>query len=371
MTKTPWGEPRSDFASDQPSPQLAELQTTADRNVFVMMRYREGRHFRVIESCIRSCLSEYGLIARFAKDRALVDGLWDNIVLYMRHCRFGLVVFEDIDEREFNPNISLELGYMYALGRRCLVLKEKRMPSLPTDICGKLYRDFDVLSLPESLNRQITQWCENDLALALAGSGRRDTVDAATKVVYDSGVDDPEFRAWGLFATDRRFDEHIHVAQADEREADLGLSWNLDLSTSGTESVDVNKAIAPLRGTVRIRYTAISSDATNLNLLFCVIPMRGKPNQLLEVGASGRAEPANAYSPYRARYFVPEQHIGDSRWHEANLAFDFSELSDATYSIFAPRINEGCPRPGVGRIRFTGFKLFVPLNDDVGGELRW
>ena len=57
------------------------------------------------------------MIARFAKDRALVDGLWDNIVLYMRHCRFGLVVFEDIDEREFNPNISLELGYMYALGR--------------------------------------------------------------------------------------------------------------------------------------------------------------------------------------------------------------------------------------------------------------
>lgn len=159
---------------------------------------------------------------------------------------------------------------------------------------------------------------------------------------------DPEFRAWGLFATDRRFEEHIHVVQADEKGTDLGLSWNLDLSTSGTESVGVNKALGPLRGIVWIRYMAVSSNATNLNLLFCVIPMRGMPDHLLEVGASIRAEPANAYSPYRARYFVPKHHIGDKTWHEASFPFDFSQLSDATYSIFRASNKRGMPLTGGG-----------------------
>ena len=88
-----------------------------------MMRYRTSPHFKEIEDCLRDTLSEFGLIARLAKDRAIVDDLWENIVLYMRHSRFGIALFEDIDEREFNPNISLELGYMYALGKRCLLLK--------------------------------------------------------------------------------------------------------------------------------------------------------------------------------------------------------------------------------------------------------
>lgn len=360
---------QTDSASEQANPHLSELQVTTDRNVFVMMRYRDVRHFHQIESSIRACLGRYGLIARLAKDRAFVDGLWDNIVIYMRYCRFGLVVFEEIDERDFNPNISLELGYMYALARRCLVLKEKRMPNLPTDICGKLYRNFDVLSLPESLDQQISQWCENDLALSPQQS-LNECVAPATKVVFDSSVDDAEFRAWGAFATDGRFSEHLRVVQEEQDDSNPSLAWRIDIETVGTESVGVNKVLGPLRGTFCICYKAISSGAANLNLLFCVIPMRGELNDLLEVGAAIRSEPANAYSPYRARYFVPEQHIGDGQWHEVFLSFDFSELADATYIIFAPRINEGCPRPGPGRMQFRSIRLLVPLNDIVAGELR-
>ena len=148
---------------------VSELQQTSNQNVFIMMRYRTSPHFKEIEDCIRETLSKYGLIARLAKDRAIVDDLWENIILYMRHSRFGVALFEDIDEREFNPNISLELGYMYALGKRCLLLKEKRMPRLPTDIYGRIYRDFDALNLLSSIGKQIREWCEKDLQLRPIG----------------------------------------------------------------------------------------------------------------------------------------------------------------------------------------------------------
>ena len=134
---------------------LSELKQSSEHNVFVMMRYRASDHFRQIETVIRETLSKYGLTARLAKDAALSDDLWGNIEIYMRYCRFGIAVFEEIDEREFNPNISLELGYMYALTRRCLLLKDRHMPRLPTDICGRIYRSFDTHLLAESLAEKI------------------------------------------------------------------------------------------------------------------------------------------------------------------------------------------------------------------------
>jgi hypothetical protein len=112
-------------------PCIEELQRTVNRNVFVMMRYADTPQFRQIEASIRSALERYGLIARLAKDRALSDDLWENIRLYMGTARYGIAVFEEIERRDFNPNISLELGYMYALGRRCLLLKASACRASP------------------------------------------------------------------------------------------------------------------------------------------------------------------------------------------------------------------------------------------------
>lgn len=140
-------------------------QASYDCNVFVMMRYRRNPHFGNIEHTIRSALAAHELIAHLAKDRAYSDVLWENLRVYMDGCRYGLAVFEEIDEREFNPNISLELGYMMAQHKRCLLLKERRMPRLPTDVCGFLYRDFDFFSIAESITEQINDWVCNDLRI--------------------------------------------------------------------------------------------------------------------------------------------------------------------------------------------------------------
>jgi len=138
-----------------------------ERNVFVMMRYREEKYFRAIEKTVRTALEAHELTAHFAKDCDRATTLWDNVRVYMDGCRFGVGVFEEIDEHDFNPNISLELGYLMAQGKRCLLLKERRMPRLPTDICGFLYKDFDIFAIQESITKQINSWVVTDLELEL------------------------------------------------------------------------------------------------------------------------------------------------------------------------------------------------------------
>lgn len=150
---------------DENEKRLKELNASFEHNVFVMMRYRTDPKYKAIETTIRNTLSNYGLQARLAKDRAFYDDLWPNIVCYMNNSKYGLVVFEEMDKREYNPNISMELGYMYALGRRCLLLKDNRMPRLPTDICGKIYKDFDTYEIEASVELRIIEWCEKDLGL--------------------------------------------------------------------------------------------------------------------------------------------------------------------------------------------------------------
>lgn len=137
-----------------------------ETNVFVMMRYRDEKNYKAIEDSIRTAIKSNGLNPYMAKDRSFVSQLWENIKIYMDNCKYGIAVFEDIDEREFNPNVSIELGYMFGKSKECLILKEKRMPKLPTDICGYIYKDFDIFDVELSITRQIGNWVINDLGLS-------------------------------------------------------------------------------------------------------------------------------------------------------------------------------------------------------------
>jgi hypothetical protein len=334
----------------------SELQNEFDRNVFIMMRYRPGTHFMTIEDALKKSLAKYGLIARLAKDCALSDDLWENIQLYMKFSRLGIAVFEEIDEKEFNPNISLELGYMYALGRRCLLLKDKRMPRLPTDTCGKIYRDFDTYDLSNSIEKQISDWCERDLGFSLIGAESQTQIEHG-KLVYDSKSEDGSFRTWGVYSSIRMFSENVRLVDESDSTNTQSQIQAIQITARATEGAGINKAVSTVFGKVKFDYKAIESGASILNLYFCMIPMQEDPDQLIEVGAKERADPANAYSPYRQRYYIPHNHIGDGLWHQAEIAFDFRNTPTTSYSIFGARVNEGCPKPGPGRFLVTNVQI--------------
>jgi hypothetical protein len=129
------------------------------RNVFVMMRYRSAPQYVEIEETIRTFLTRRGLGMHLAKDHSFVPSdMWDNLCVYMLACDFGIAVFEEIDSRDFNPNVSIEVGFMAAAGKDVLLLKDQRMPRMPTDFCGHLYKDFDTYNITATIPDQLSAW---------------------------------------------------------------------------------------------------------------------------------------------------------------------------------------------------------------------
>jgi hypothetical protein len=143
-------------------------------NVFIAMRFRQGRQFVEIHQAIKTGLARYGLRGLRADDRVYPpDGdLWTNVCVYMLACKYAVCVFEEIDEREFNPNVPLEYGFMRALNRQVLLLKDRRMARLPTDMTGKVYHAFDSYNITETIQQEVETWVEKDLGISRIGEAR-------------------------------------------------------------------------------------------------------------------------------------------------------------------------------------------------------
>ncbi len=144
------------FLEDHPHP---------DRNVFVMMRFNDTDQMKQVYKTIKTVLASRGMHAVRADDRDYTGDLWSNIEVYLTGCHYGIAVFEDIHQRDYNPNVSLELGYMMGRGKRTLLLKEKRLPRLPSDVVHRLYKEFDVFDIATSIEAEVGRWIDVDLRL--------------------------------------------------------------------------------------------------------------------------------------------------------------------------------------------------------------
>jgi len=125
---------------------------------FIMMKFGGTRLHNEITETIRNTLGEHKIIGMRADDRQYHDDLFFNILTYMHGCEFGIAVFERLQSNEFNPNVSLEVGYMLALGKPVCLLKDATLSSLHTDLAGKLYRTFDPQEPSKTVASQSEEW---------------------------------------------------------------------------------------------------------------------------------------------------------------------------------------------------------------------
>jgi hypothetical protein len=126
-------------------------QSDAEANVFLMVRFREAPQYEAITKALSDILGQYSLNLIRADWKQHHDELWPNVRCCMNNAAYGIAVFEYISEQTLSPNVSLELGYMLAKGKRCLLLKDKGVPALQADLVGHLCREFDVEQIPETV----------------------------------------------------------------------------------------------------------------------------------------------------------------------------------------------------------------------------
>ena len=149
-------------------------------------------------------------------------------------------------------------------------------------------------------------------------------------------------RTGDYFHSIRAFDEHFFSPMP-------GVAR---IRSGGEGDVGMNKAVDTLHAAVRLEYLVESADPARDNVYFCAIPMKTREHPggaLIEAGSDRYDDPRNATSPLRARFTIPPEHWNDGRWHTLSCDYDFREVPEAAYSIFATRINEGVRAKGRAR----------------------
>ena len=134
-----------------------------DKNVFIMMSFAGETSLAAVWNEIDAALKVHGMKALRADQKTYGASrqLWDNLITYMHGCRHGISVLEHETADEFNPNIALEYGFMRALGKSVLLLKEKRFRKVRADILGTIWMEFDIANLRKSIRQAVDQWVKD------------------------------------------------------------------------------------------------------------------------------------------------------------------------------------------------------------------
>lgn len=130
----------------------------ATKTAFIIMQFGNTKLHDNIVKTIKKVLHDYNIIALRADDKEYMDDLFSNVKVYMHTCDFGIAVFDRITEDNFNPNVTLEVGYMLGMGKDVLLLKDKTLKSLSTDLTGRLYKQFDPIDAENTLPDQLEKW---------------------------------------------------------------------------------------------------------------------------------------------------------------------------------------------------------------------
>ena len=134
-----------------------------DRNVFIMMPFGSDIS-EAIYNGIAKVLEEHGLIPLRADSNSFAPALWWNVVTYMIGSSYGVVVYEPNETVPFNPNVSIEAGFMTALDKPVLFLVNDYLKKLPVDFSGHLYKSFSATSVENSITSAIADWVLHDIS---------------------------------------------------------------------------------------------------------------------------------------------------------------------------------------------------------------
>jgi hypothetical protein len=133
---------------------------------FVIMRFEETDSHRAILKAIEDTCQLHGLTARRADYKRYSDDLFPNIKTYMHSCSFGVAIFDRISRNYFNPNVSLEVGYMMALNKPVCLLRDQNLRQLQSDLVGRFYETFNPQWAVATIRTALVRWLKDKELIA-------------------------------------------------------------------------------------------------------------------------------------------------------------------------------------------------------------
>lgn len=127
---------------------------------FLMMRFGNTPAHTAIAAAVREIGVQHGIRIVRADDKEYHPDLFYNVMTYMHGSLFGVAVFERLEQEEFNPNVSLEVGYMVGLRKEVCLLKDQTLRLLQADLIGRLDRQFDPQD-PSTIGPVFESWLQD------------------------------------------------------------------------------------------------------------------------------------------------------------------------------------------------------------------
>ena len=132
------------------------------------MRFAAAKPYGRIFDVIRETSRKLGLTVIRADENEFHADLWGNIRTHLHGCGFGIAIFERIESEEPNANVGLEVGYLMAMNKPVLLLKDRTVETLQADLAGKLYKPFDPHDPEGTIPDQLVRWLE-DYGIVVSG----------------------------------------------------------------------------------------------------------------------------------------------------------------------------------------------------------
>ena len=131
-----------------------------ERNVFLMMAFRDAT--KRLRTSIRSVCAKFKLYLVIADEQRIIENdLNSNVLACLLGCKYGIAVFSRPESQQMiNPNVAYELGMMHREDKICLILKDRRLRALPTDLISYLYTEYSAGDR-QSLVSQVELWIQD------------------------------------------------------------------------------------------------------------------------------------------------------------------------------------------------------------------
>ena len=96
-----------------------------------MMQFGQTRAHTEITEAVRYGLAAHGIEGVWADGKRYHDFLFLNVLTYMHGCGLGMAIYERIETQTYNPNVALEVGYLFAMRKPVCLLKDRTLDTLP------------------------------------------------------------------------------------------------------------------------------------------------------------------------------------------------------------------------------------------------
>ena len=130
--------------------------------IFVIMPFRE--ELNKVYEIIKDIFASKGYLAIRADEKEFTNDLWENVRVYLECCNVAVAVFDKNDQDNYNPNVAIEVGYMLSKVNKVCLLKDKKLPKLPSDLISKMYKEYDSDDVEGTLPEQLGLWIRDYLS---------------------------------------------------------------------------------------------------------------------------------------------------------------------------------------------------------------